>query len=179
METDAVGADSNEPVPGAVKCEKDTIEALYDEYGRRLFHYLLVLLGSTWAAEDALQELFLNLVRSENSLRDVKNMTGYLFASAKHISWRMLKRRKEEQVEERHDAGVILVAPDEKSKPDAEQLSKAIAALPAEQREALVLKVYEDMTFEEIAAVAGTSPNTAASRYRYAIEKLKASIFPT
>ena len=52
-------------------------------------------------------------------------------------------------------------------------LQSALASLPDEQREVVVLKIWGQLTFEEAAAVIGVSPNTAASRYRYALEKLK------
>jgi RNA polymerase sigma-70 factor (ECF subfamily) len=45
--------------------------------------------------------------------------------------------------------------------------------LPPEQREVIVLKFFHGMTFSEIGRVAGISPNTAASRYRYALDKLR------
>ena len=49
----------------------------------------------------------------------------------------------------------------------------ALASLPAEQREIVILKLYHGMTFEEIGALVEISPNTAASRYRYGLEKLR------
>jgi DNA-directed RNA polymerase specialized sigma24 family protein len=52
-------------------------------------------------------------------------------------------------------------------------VENALAALPARQREVVVLKVYEGRTFGEIARLLNISPNTAASRYRYALEKLR------
>ena len=45
--------------------------------------------------------------------------------------------------------------------------------LPDEQKEVLTLKIWGDQTFDEIAGILGISLNTAASRYRYAMEKLK------
>lgn len=45
--------------------------------------------------------------------------------------------------------------------------------LPVEQREVIALKVWEEMTFAQIAAIVKASPNTVASRYRYGIEKLR------
>ena len=55
-------------------------------------------------------------------------------------------------------------------------LTAAVAGLPPAQREVLALKVDGGLTFAEIAAVIGTSINTAASRYRYALEKLRTTI---
>jgi RNA polymerase sigma-70 factor (ECF subfamily) len=53
-------------------------------------------------------------------------------------------------------------------------LARAVAALPEPQREVLALKFDGGLTFAEIAAIVGASPNTVASRYRYALEKLRA-----
>jgi RNA polymerase sigma-70 factor (ECF subfamily) len=58
----------------------------------------------------------------------------------------------------------------------ASRLERAVQALPPEQQELIALKIDGALTFAEIAAVLGISPNTAASRYRYALEKLRASL---
>lgn len=52
-------------------------------------------------------------------------------------------------------------------------IESALAALPPEQREIVQLKVYEDWTFQEIADLLAIPLNTAASRYRYAMDKLR------
>ena len=52
-------------------------------------------------------------------------------------------------------------------------INRALSTLPEEQKEAVVLKVWTDMTFEEIAEVQQCSLQTVASRYRYAIARLK------
>lgn len=54
-------------------------------------------------------------------------------------------------------------------------LLRQVEALPSEQMEAVYLKVMDGLTFKEIASVCGISANTAASRYRYGIEKLRAA----
>lgn len=54
----------------------------------------------------------------------------------------------------------------------------ALAALPAAQREVVVLKIWEQLTFAEIAEVIQITPSTAASRYRYALEKLSSRLRP-
>ena len=57
--------------------------------------------------------------------------------------------------------------------PSAALLLERAGELPAEQREVVYLKVFDGLTFKEIASVCGVSANTAASRYRYGIEKLR------
>jgi RNA polymerase sigma-70 factor, ECF subfamily len=55
-------------------------------------------------------------------------------------------------------------------------VEEALSRLPRAQREVVVMKVFGGLTFDEIAAAMGGSQNTAASRYRYGIEKLKAAL---
>jgi RNA polymerase sigma-70 factor (ECF subfamily) len=57
-----------------------------------------------------------------------------------------------------------------------EDLEQAVKTLPPSLREVLVLKVWSGLTFQEIAATVGIPANTAASRYRYALERLRASL---
>nr|MBA3883315.1 sigma-70 family RNA polymerase sigma factor [Chthoniobacterales bacterium] len=56
-----------------------------------------------------------------------------------------------------------------------QQLAAAVDRLPREQREVLVMKIWNELTFADIACVLGISQNTAASRYRYALAALKKS----
>ena len=57
-------------------------------------------------------------------------------------------------------------------------IRQALQKLPSSQAEVVVLKIWEGMTFAEIAEVLGESPNTAASRYRYALQKLSQYLQP-
>ena len=50
---------------------------------------------------------------------------------------------------------------------------QCLAELPVEQREVIVLKIWQDCTFEEIGGLLEISPNTAAGRYRYGVQKIK------
>ena len=64
----------------------------------------------------------------------------------------------------------------DRSSPYGDRLQRALLALPAEQREVLALKIDGELTFAQIAQVINVSINTAASRYRYALEKLRCSL---
>jgi RNA polymerase sigma-70 factor (ECF subfamily) len=75
------------------------------------------------------------------------------------------------------DADTWFVAPSGRAE-DSLVLQKALLQIPDEQCEAIVLRVWGEMTFEEIARVAGVSPNTAASRYRYGLNKLRGLLEP-
>ena len=59
-----------------------------------------------------------------------------------------------------------------------ESLSAALTELPAEQRAVVHLKLWEGLTFERIAELLDIPPNTAASRYRYGLDKLRERLRP-
>jgi RNA polymerase sigma-70 factor (ECF subfamily) len=59
-----------------------------------------------------------------------------------------------------------------------DELETALARLPVEQREVLTLKIWNELTFEQIGAILEISPNTAASRYRYALAALRSQLNP-
>src|SRR5579871_5919613 len=151
----------------------DAFAELYDRYGHALFRYAWTMLRSRHDAEDAVQEVFLGIARSREKLSGIENWRAYLFSSLRHAIARLASKRKLESLPvgnelQTTEAGV-----------DAElsaALERGLAALPAEQRELISLKVDGELTFAEIAAVLEISPNTAASRYRYALEKLRAVI---
>ena len=158
--------------------DPSALERLYDEFGPQLYGYALAMLGRPEAAEDGLQELFLNLARSRGKLGRVRSVRAYLYVMLRNAIWRRLRRNgpRESGV----DPAAIFQRPEPLALPEgaAADIESALAKLPAEQKEVIVLKVYQNMTFPEIAEVTGVSANTAASRYRYALDRLRALLPP-
>ena len=68
------------------------------------------------------------------------------------------------------------MAPCAQDSPRSERLQQSLAALPLEQREVIALKIDAELTFAQIGAVLGVNPNTVASRYRLALEKLRTAL---
>jgi len=160
---------------GLVEGRADAFAALFDRYGRTLHRVAWTLLRSRQDAEDAVQEVFLGLYRSRASLRRVESLRAYLFAALRHAAARLAAGTKTGGL-----PAEDLPAPDPSAgELDADLfqlLERGLAALPLPQREVLSLKLDGGLTFAEIAAVLGIRLNTAASRYRYAIEKLRAFV---
>jgi RNA polymerase sigma-70 factor (ECF subfamily) len=156
--------------------QQEAFAALYDRLAPTLFHVAGLLLGSRPDAEDAVQEVFVGLMRSRRSLLQVENLRAYVFAALRSVAGRIAAARKKER-RAAQDLGEV-PAPQGRAL-DLEQevrLERALRALPPEQRELIALKVDAGLTFAEIASCLGISPNTAASRYRYALEKLRAAL---
>lgn len=157
----------------------DVLAALYDAHGAGLFSYACVLSRSRAEAEDAVQETFARIAARAHRLDRVEDMRGYLFATLRNEvfrqkrRWRVWRARDEAAGALRFEA---VSGPEGEVTVDPRALSTAMSALPEEQREAVFLKVWQEMTFAEIGALLGVPLDTAASRYRYGIEKLKKAL---
>jgi RNA polymerase sigma-70 factor (ECF subfamily) len=153
--------------------QEQAFAALYDQLGPPLFRVARALLGCPTDAEDAVQEVFVGLLRARDALPRVTNLRAYAFASLRSAAGRIAARKKPRQ-----PADLLDVPAPEPRGLNAEQdatLERALGSLPAQQRELIALKIDGGLTFAEIAVCLGISPNTAASRYRYALEKLRAA----
>lgn len=147
---------------------------LYDRFGPRLHRTAARLLRSRDDADDVVQELFLSIVRSQAHLRRVDNLPAYLFASLRRFVTRTIqKRQRLPRVVAAETSDVAAQVADARQLDRQERVEAAIESLPIEQQEVIVMKADGELTLAEIAAVLGISPNTAASRYRYALEKLR------
>ena len=159
---------------GLAEGREDAFAALYDQFARPLHRVAWSLIGSRQDAEDVVQEVFLGLFRSRETIGKVENFRAYLFSALRHAAARLATRAKTPVLPAGDPPARDLNAEGEIDPEMFQLLEKGLAALPREQREVLSLKIDGDLTFAEVAAVLGIRPSTAASRYRYAIEKLRA-----
>ncbi|MEP6955672.1 MAG: sigma-70 family RNA polymerase sigma factor [Chthoniobacterales bacterium] len=130
---------------------------------------------STADAEDIVQEAFVRFWRKQHSIEN----RALLFATVRSIALDLLRRdaRRARRETAALAGSDVAVAPEFTSDNEAQQaLAAAIERLPAEQREVLVMKIWNELTFADIGSVLGISQNTAASRYRYALTSLKKNV---
>ena len=144
----------------------------YDLYGARLYGYLMTVVRSSQAAEDILQEIFCKLAARGRWFAP-EDPERYLFRAAHNEARRWLRNARRAHAA-LADAEPVAAPSDvgEEERRD-EALKSALATLPPEQAEVVHLKIHENMTFAQIGALVGCPANTAASRYRYACEKLR------
>lgn len=145
----------------------DQVRRLYEIHGRALFAYACAFVRDPSDAEDVVQEVFLRLLRgvATGSLSP-----GYLFRAVRNGALNDIRRRSREVD---LDGEVQWLESSSDSSETALALQSALRVLPEEQREVVVMRVWGQLTFDEIAGVMDISPNTAASRYRYGLMKLK------
>ena len=160
---------------------KPELERLYDEHAQVLFAFLLNLTRSEADTRDLLQEVFVKLARDEQLLSGVREERAFLIRLAHNAAIDLMRRRgTRERVKE--NLAEIISPFAATSDPDEllfrEELSMALAELPDEQRAVTHLKLWGGLTFEEIADALEIPPNTAASRYRYALDKMRGRLRP-
>ena len=142
----------------------------------------LLLFARRWRAsradaEDIVQDAFVRFWRREGSLEN----RALLYAAVRSAA---LDRLRREQRRARREATVAFdrAQHDEPQFTEMDEgqrlLAEAVERLPDEQREVVVLKVWNELTFAEIGKVLEISQNTAASRYRYALNTLKKTLQP-
>jgi len=150
------------------KLDRERIRDLYDQDGRVMLAYAVSLLRDRAAAEDVLHHVFTRLL--EGNLAINGSPAPYVFRAIRNAAFNYKRDRSRETDLETN--GRWLEAP--QGLEDAGlALEAALQELPSEQREVIVLHIWGQMTFEETAAALDISPNTAASRYRYALARLK------
>lgn len=142
---------------------------LYKTHATPIFLYLRSSFGfSKEEAEDILQNVFLPWVREPAKFARIKNPTAYLFTSARNAALKFKAEKK--------STSISIEASNTGHSDNVENgliISNALAELPTEQKEAVVLKIWINLTFAEIAQLQQCSLQTVVSRYRYAIAKLK------
>ena len=163
---------------------QDWLEGLYRDHAPALFRFLIRLTGHEADTRDVLQEIFIRLAKSPHLLDGVAAPRSYLFRMAHRL---VIDRHRREKTRQHYDdrayreRGETFTRP-EPMADDAAWMQKSLAssldALPPEQKAVVVLKVWEEMTFAEIAGILDISANTAASRCRYALDKLRDELRP-
>ena len=142
-------------------------QRLYDAKAAQMILYGRALGLSHAEAEDVLQESFLAVLRLKAAPLKLEHYCLRTFRNRALNYRRGFFRRLARELESQR--WFEPASPDQREGAAVQRL----AELPPEQREVLVLKIWHEYTFEEIGELAGISPNTAAARYRYGLQKLR------
>lgn len=158
---------------------QEQLAAAYDRYAAGLYRYALMIMTDHSSAEDAVQQIFVKLAVRGERISEITSCNGYLRTAVRNECYRLLRQRKHSGHENLESAAIL--EPVDKEALNQEQqrrIERALHSLPADQREVTHMKVYEKMTFQEIADELNISINTVASRSRYAMDKLRRFLGP-
>lgn len=155
----------------------DVVGALFDHTSQRLVRLAVAITRNQCDAEDAVQAVMVRIATTPQPLQSARRAWPYLLQMVRHEALGILRKRKRlRQLGSLGDLVVRRRVDDLELQETNRAIWSALRTLPASQAEVVVLKIWEGMTFQEIAGILDVSPNTAASRYRYALAKLSTKL---
>jgi RNA polymerase sigma-70 factor, ECF subfamily len=174
-----VEIDDRELVRRVLAGQTDDFRVLVERYQLSIFRFALGLLGNREAAEDVAQEVFLaafvNLSGYDSSRA---SFSTWLFTIARNRCINLLKQRRVIALNELDSIGDVALADPIANQELSQQLDRALAALPVEQRSSFVLAEIEELPYAEIARIEGTSVGTVKSRIHRAKQRLQSLLEP-
>jgi RNA polymerase sigma factor (sigma-70 family) len=156
--------------------ERGKIEKLYRQHGAALLLFAAAMVGDRSRAQDAVHQVFLKMLES-GTLSRALDAKAYLFASVRNALLNDEKiRQRNVSLESLPQDDATWFIPRDRDYAEETMLRRALADLPDDQREVIVLHIWGELTFAQIAEVLEISSNTAASRYRYALAKMREAV---
>ncbi len=151
---------------------------IIDLYGRKLYWHIRRLVITHDDADDALQNTFLNAWKNIGSFRSESSLLTWLWSIATNEALNLIRRRARENSVALDDVEGIIASSAEGSTwfdGDAAtiKLQNAILKLPEKQRAVFNMKYFEEMTYEDISAVTGTSVGALKASYHHAVKKIE------
>ena len=155
---------------------KPQFDILVNAHAAEIYRYLWRMLQNEQDAEDCLQEAFLKAYLAYDRLDGAANYRAWLYRIAGNTARTRLRGRLRTGIllsEDHADPGP-LVEQQAQNQQQLEAVKNAIAALPNKQREALILRKYQELSYEEISAILDTSVEGARANVYQGLKKLRA-----
>ena len=164
---------------------EEAASILMERHRKRVYDYIRMMVKDADLADDLFQETFIKVLKSLREERYVDN--GRFLAWVMRIAHNQIidyfRRQKQQNQISSEEAGYDLLNNRKLSEPTVEDrivqdqihedLRRLVEELPPEQREVVVMRHYQDMSFKDIAEQTGVSINTALGRMRYALINLR------
>lgn len=153
----------------------EAFEMLYERHRAPLYRYLARLAGDPATANDLYQASWEKVIRARRSYKPNAPFRAWLYRIAHNVAMDHFRRQRPVS-----DAVPESLAADDPEPADSinremqkQDLHAAIQSLPPEQKDSLLLKLESGLDLQGIASVTGVNPETAKSRLRYAVKRLK------
>ena len=159
----------------AAQGEQSAFDQLYERYHMRIFNFIKKQVRDQQSAEDLTQDVFLRLFKSLASFDPERKLSSYLYKIAVNEVRRFYQKAAGHQAFSLNEPVLDGEGPEEEvsERLTRKSLRVLIDRLPPEQKMVVLLKVYNELTFEEIAQVMDRPLSTVLSRMRYALQKLR------
>lgn len=151
-----------------------TLTRLHADYAVSAYRFAWSVTKDEGLAQEVVQELFLKLARDADTVAKAQSERAVIFTMVRNLALDVLRRRaRDEKALRQWEEQVRTWFEPSQNDGTHQQLVTALTTLPEEQRSVVHLHVWEEMTFREIGELLALPTQTVASRYRYALEKLR------
>ena len=156
---------------------RNALQRIYEKYVVYLVTLATALLNDVSTAEDVVHDVFVSFTQSGEQLRHEGSLKAYLSTCVVNRVRDRIRTRQRQRLalDEAHSISSTANGPELSAvcSEELQQLSHAMAQLPYEQKEVIMLHMHGGMMFKQIAKSQQVSINTVQSRYRYALDKLR------
>ena len=152
-------------IAGITRGERDALSAIYDSIGRQVYYLAYSMLQNHHDAEDVLQQTLIELVRCAHTYQKGAGARAWILGIARNQSRKLARDRREvpsEEIDTGHHPFETNLT-----------MEEALATLGEEERRIVILRVFSDMKYKEIAAELQITTAAAEKKYQRAIQKLK------
>jgi RNA polymerase sigma-70 factor, ECF subfamily len=156
----------------------DAFNVLVSRHEKRVFNYLLRIVGQREDALDLTQDVFLKAYQNLSKLSDVERFSPWLFRIAHNEAYSLLRKNRPDQAELLYDPPTAQASSGMYPAEMSLAVERALGRLTPDQREAVVLKIFQGFKFEEMAEVLDLPLSTIKSRLYAALEVLKGALAP-
>ena len=156
--------------------EVGRLETLFDRHNRALLHYFLHLTGNRAVSEDMVQEVFFRILKYRHTYQTESSFRAWMFQIARNVHIDHAGKHKAEvpMPEDSTNFSSSEVSPDRQvqNKQETALLHRALASLPEDKREVLIMSRFLDLKYDEIATVLRCEVGTVKVRVYRALREL-------
>ena len=174
----------DELVQSFLKGEESAFNELYRAYEKPLYSFILRYAGNRNTAEDLVQQVWMKVIKALPKYDERSKFGSWLFSIAHHSCIDAVRKKSPAAAADFDEVPLMEKLPGERPNPEEELirleerglLEKAIQQLPDEQKEVLLMRIYSDLPFREIADILHAPLNTILGRMHYAMKHLRQTI---
>ena len=155
--------------------DNDALSTIYDLMARQIYVTAYAITANHADAEDALQDTILQIVKYAPSYRAGTSARAWMLTLARHRAVDIVRRRK--SIIHIEDEQLASIA-DPNDSTEIASVWELLNALKEQERQLVILRLYDELSYAEIARVMGISVAAAEKRYQRALKKLKNAYLP-
>ena len=152
------------------------LELIYDHYSSMIYGVIYMKCRNRTESDDLLQKVFIKIVEKRDKLAFTKHLKSYICRLAINEVNDYFRRKQKKLDIQKYQLHQEQKSVFNTTQVEVDSLKKALLDLPDDQNQVVMMKVFQNFTFKDIGRLLGISANTAASRYRYALNNLRKSV---